>query len=98
MGFSKVDIIGNFNKSSFSETGDESLVGVSSRGIWNKGIKERDHRTCFEEFGAVVRGDMSISEVILMVMVMMILVVGLGMVMVVLMAISDDDDGGGWWL
>lgn len=69
-----------FNKSSFSEYGGEILVEVCSRGIWNKGIKERDHRNCFEEFGAVAGGDTRVSEV--MMMVMMILVVGVAVVMV----------------
>lgn len=71
LGFSKENITGDFNKKSFSDGGGESLVEVCLRGIWSNGIKERDHKNSFEEFGAVAGGYMRISEV-MMVMMMVI--------------------------
>lgn len=44
MEFCKVDFIGDFNKSRFSEYGGESLIKGCSKGIWSKGIEERDRR------------------------------------------------------
>lgn len=56
LGFSKADIIGDFNKSIFSEHGGESLVRIGSREIWNKGIKERSQNLCWGVWDSSWRG------------------------------------------
>lgn len=75
MRFSKVDIIGDFNKSSIGEYDVESLNEIFSRESWGKEIEERDPRNSFKEFGTVAGGEMRISEALMVLMVMMVMMV-----------------------